>query len=221
MLHGAPQLLAFLLFFIPQSPALDAKAAGVAAAQQGHYSEAAKQFGEACRLDSLLKDACYYQGRALYYSNRFKEAIPPLEKSIAVGESAARAHSTIAECYEALGDAAQAETAHRKAIAGSLDPEFRVRFAVFLFRQGRAAEAVSPLQEALKKDPANFEANRELGRILFEQENFAGALVFLDKAIAVRPRDTEAQLLAGKVCQRLGRTAEAAAHLKAAQTPEP
>jgi tetratricopeptide (TPR) repeat protein len=219
--RAAQLIFAYLLFFLPQSPALEAKAAGVRAAQQNNYSEAARQFGEACRLQPSLKDVCYYQGRALYYSNRFKDAIGPLEKSIMIGESAARAHSTIAECFEALGKPPEAEQAHRQAIREEPNPEYWVRFAIFLFRQGRANEAVEPLSQALKIQPDNFEANREMGRVLFEQDKLESALEFLNKALRARPQDTQAHLLAAKVCQRLGKSAEAAEHLKAAQVPEP
>ncbi len=210
-----------LLFLPPQSPALTAKAAGVRAAQQSNYSEAAEQFGKACRLEPTLKDVCYYQGRALYYSNRFADALAPLQKSVAAGESAARAESTSAECLEALGKSTEAEQAHRKAITQDANPEYKVRYAQFLFRQGRFTEAVDPLTEALKAAPDDFEANLEMGRVLFEEEKFERALAYLNKALRARPEDTQGHLLAAKVCQRLGRSAEAAEHFKAARVPEP
>jgi tetratricopeptide (TPR) repeat protein len=198
---------------------MQAKAAGVRATQQNDYSEAAKEFGEACRLEPTLKDVCFYQGRALYYANRFDDALAPLKKSIEIGESEARARSTMAECLEALGRAAEAEREHRRAVALDANAEHDVRFAVFLFRQGRIAEAVEPLEKALKMSPDNFEANLEMGRVLFEQEKFEQALRCLNAAVRVRPQSTQAHLLAAKVCQRLGRKEEAEEHLKAAQVP--
>ena len=87
--------------------------------------------------------------------------------------------------------------------------------------QGRAEEAIAPLQEALKLSPGDFEANLEMGRVLFEQEKFFDAASFLEAALRTRPGSTQAHLLAAKVCQRLGRSLEAQQHLKAAQVPEP
>lgn len=200
---------------------MEAKAAGVRAAQVNDYSQAAKYFGEACRMEPTLKDVCYYQGRALYYSNQFQAALGPLQQSIAAGESRARAKSTMAECLEALGRAQDAEREHRTAIAEDADPQYKVRFAVFLFRQGRADEAVAPLQEALKLSPEDFEANLEMGRVLFDQGKLLNAASFLEKALRVRPGSTQAHLLAAKICQRLGKNDEARQHLKAAQVPEP
>ena len=217
-------LLAAIAFFFQLhgvSPAMQAKAAGVQAAQSADYSRAAHEFGKACSLDPHLADVCFYQGRALYYTNRFEDALTPLRRSIEIGESGARAQSTIAQCLEALGRAVDAESSHLKAIADDLNGEYRVRYAIFLFRQGRAEEAVAPLTGALERDPHNFDANLQMGRVLFEQEKFSSALPFLDKAVALRPASTEAHLLAAKVCQRLGREAEAVKHIKAEQIPEP
>ncbi|MDQ2840343.1 MAG: tetratricopeptide repeat protein [Acidobacteriota bacterium] len=203
------------------SPAMQAKAAGVQATQVRDYSRAAREFGKACNLDPKLVDVCYYQGRALYYTNRFEDALVPLRRSIEIGESSARAHSTIAQCLEALGQPDNAEREHRKAITDDPTGQYRVRYAIFLFRQGRVDEAVAPLTEALKLSPQDFEGNLQMGRILFEQDKFSNALEFLDKALQIRPTSTEAHLLAAKVCQQLGRKAEAEKHLKAAQIPEP
>jgi len=201
--------------------ALAAKARGVRAAQTGDYAQASREFGQACRLDPKLTDVCFYEGRALYYSNRFEEALPPLQKSVEIGESQSRALSTEAECLEALGRSAEAERAHRKAIEGDHDPQYLVRYAVFLFRQGRSSEAVAPLTRALQSKPEDFDANLEMGRVLFEQDKLAEALPFLATALKARPASTQAHLLAAKVCQRLGRSSEAERHLKAAQVPEP
>ena len=200
---------------------MQAKSAGVAAAQARDYSRAAQEFGKACNLDPKLADVCYYQGRALYYTNRFEDALAPLRRSIEIGESGARAHSTIAQCLEALGQPDNAESEHRKAVADDPTGQDRVRYAIFLFRQGRADEAVAPLTEALKLNSQDFEGNLQMGRVLFELEKFTNALEFLDKALQIRPASTEAHLLAAKVCQQLGRKAEAEKHFKAAQVPEP
>ncbi len=215
-------LLSLLCQTTSLSPAGQAKAAGVRATQRGDYAQAQRDFGEACRIDPKLRDVCFYQGRALYYANRFEEdALIPLRKSIEIGESASRAQSTMAECLEALDRAEEAEREHRKAIAGDPDPQYKVRFAIFLFRQGRAGEAVEPLTEALRVNANDFSANLEMGRVLFEEEKLSEALRFLDTALRARPASTQAHLLAAKVCQRLGRSAEAERHLKAAQVPEP
>lgn len=200
---------------------MEAKAAGVQAAQRNDYSQAARYFGQACRMEPTLKDVCYYQGRALYYSNRFEDALGPLKQSIQAGESQARARSTIAECLEALGRTEDAEREYRSTVTADANPQYKVRLAVFLFRQGRADEAVAPLQEALKLSPDDFEANLEMGRVLFEQADFSHAIPFLETALRVRSGSAQAHLLAAKVYQRLGKDSEAQQHLKAARAPEP
>jgi tetratricopeptide (TPR) repeat protein len=215
-------LLAFsLLLQSAPRTAQDWKSAGVLAAQQGDYETAAQAFEESCRLDPRLPDACYYLGRALYYLNRFEDALTPLRKSLGAGGDAARAHTAIAQALEALGRAEEAEQSFRAALRSGKAPETRVRYAVFLFRQGRTVEALHPLQEVLKADPAHFEANLESGRVLLQLGRLEDAVKHLERALESRPDSSQAHLLAARALQRSGRTAEAEKHLKAVKAPEP
>ncbi len=215
-------ILALLLLLQPAAPraALDWKSAGVRAAQQGDYETAAQAFAEACRLDPRLPDACYFQGRALYYLNRFEEALPPLKASLGVDKDAARAHTAIAQALEALGRASEAEHSFRQALRSGRSPDTRVRYAVFLFRQGRTEEALKPLQDALQRDPAHFDANLEAGRVLLQLGRLDDAVRHLDRALQSRPGASQAHLLAARALQRAGKHAEAEKHLRAVKVPE-
>ena len=201
--------------------AQEAKAEGVRATQEAKFELAERAFGQACQLAPKLASACFFHGRVLYYLNRFTEALPELQKSLDAGESAGRVYSTRAQCLEALGRSEEAKVEHRRAIAASPDAQFLIRYALFLYHQGRARESLEPLGRALAADPDDFEAHLILGRALLELDRVESALEHLETALRVRPGSTQAHLLAAKACQRLGSVERAQKHLDAIQAPEP
>ena len=68
--------------------------------------------------------------------------------------------------YESTGEIEKAVAAFKQALTLAPDSaELRAELAGLYAREDRAAEAVDVAEEALKKDPANREANRILGSI--------------------------------------------------------
>ena len=191
-------------------------ATGVGHARRGDYAAAEPAFAEACRLDPALPDACFYLGRARYFQDRFEEALSPLRQSLASDRTQppGRAQTAIAQCLEALGRAADAETAFSQAIAaGPRSAEARAKYGLFLLRQGRAADAVTPLEAAVRFDPASAEAALSLGRALFQLERLEAALPHLNRAVKLDPQSAQGHTLLAKAYRRLGRHADAERHL--------
>ncbi|HYP06264.1 MAG TPA: tetratricopeptide repeat protein, partial [Bryobacteraceae bacterium] len=128
------------------------RALGVSYAAMLDHQRATEPFRQACTLDPALTDACYYYGRNLYALNRFEPAIAALNKGMRAARSPWQVHLGLAQAYEGLGDAKQSEPAYRKAIAmfeavprqerGRPDFDPRLRLAIFLYRQGRADDAL-------------------------------------------------------------------------------
>lgn len=218
-------LIALYLTLLVQAGSLPgaqaAKAEGVRATQSGDFELAERAFGRACQLAPRLSSACFFHGRVLYYLNRFAEALPELQKSLDAGEQAGRVYSTRAQCFEALGRGEEAEAEHRRAIAASPDAQFLMRYALFLYHQGRARDSLEPLGRALAASPDDFEAHLMMGRTLLELDRVESALEHLETATRARPGSTQAHLLAAKACQRLGFAQRAQAHLDAIRAPEP
>ncbi len=194
------------------------KALGVAYAAMGDYASSEEPFGKACELDPRLSEACYYYGRALYALDRFEPSIEILQRALKFEPDAWKIHLGLAQASEALERAADAEKEFRAALAlcRHCDPKPGNGYGLFLIRQGRAGEATHVLSEVSKKFPQSLETHVHLGRALLERGDFAGAVPYLEKALAIDPKMAQAHLLLAKCYVRLGRTAEAQPHFDAA-----
>jgi tetratricopeptide (TPR) repeat protein len=199
------------------------KVLGVVYASSADYERAREPFEKACSLAPRLEDACYFHGRNLYALNRFVPALEALEKALARDRNAPKIHLGVAQTHEALGNAEQAERAFRTAIRESEklpanargNPEFdpRVHYALFLFRQGKQAEALPFAQAAVASAPESARARYELGRILYHLDKLGEAEAELKKAVELG-FGPPAELMLGKALVRLGREAEAQRYLR-------
>lgn len=184
---------------------------GVAQAQQGRLVEAAESFGQACRLNPLLPDACYYLGRALYSVNQFQAAVEPLRKAVRVDMVKSRAEAALGEAYEALGETEAAEEYFRWAIARHDRAHERavLAYARFLTRQGRTGESVQLLKETLREYPKSGEAHFQMARALLQLDRVPEAAPFGEKALALAPGNPQWALLLARIYRRMGKEQEA------------
>ncbi|MGJ5816183.1 tetratricopeptide repeat protein [Paludibaculum fermentans] len=185
------------------------KALGVAHASLNQLRDSIEPFRQACTLEPRLLDACYYFGRNLYGTDRYAEALPPLEKALATDAVKGRAEAAIGQCLQALGRNEAAEKRFESAVAkhDRAEQMARLAYGQFLIRQGRAAEAVRVLQPA--QEPETHEASYELGLALSQSEQLDDAVAALRRAVRLSPGRTVARLLLAKVYRRLGRVPEA------------
>jgi Flp pilus assembly protein TadD len=201
------------------------KALGVAYAAQGLYHEAEPPLRRACELDPKLPDACYFQGRALYALDRYEASLQVLERATNREPQSWKPRLGMAQSLEALGKTEEAGKQFRQSLAlcRNSDPQPGIAFARFLLRQGRAEEAVAPLEEVLRRFPASGDAHLHLGRALLEKGDIAAAIAHLERAVSLEPASAQAHLLLAKAYVRAGRAAEAEPHFEAAvryqQTP--
>lgn len=180
------------------------KALGVAYAKLGDYRGAIEPFGKACVLDRDLMDACYYYGRTLYASDRYRDALAPLEAALRVDKDKARAEAALGQCHEALGDYEKAERLFRAAVARRQDPSInaaRLAYGRFLVRQGRPSEAVAILK--LAQSPETAESRYEIGLALFQAERLQEAVGELQRALSLQPDHEAARLLLDRTRRRL------------------
>ena len=200
------------------------KALGVVHASRSDYEHADQPFERACSLAPDLTDACYYYGRNLYAMNRFEPALAALRKALPKDGRPWRVHLGIAQALEALGRDAEAAKEFDAAVGGwtgsprdargTADFDPRMHQAVFLFRQGRAAEALAPARAAVAEFPSAARPRFELGRVLYQLGELENAAAELEKAVAYG-YGSPAHLLLGKTYLRLGRAADAEKHLAA------
>jgi len=192
------------------------KALGVVYASRGDYESAEPAFRNACERQPKLEEACLYHGRSLYLLDRFAEAIEALRRANTV-QVGAEAHRLLALSLEAMGRFAEAEpefgAAIRLANATAPEEDPGIDYGVFLYRQGRAPQALEPLAAALRRHPNSARGHLEIGCVLMSLERLEEAADHLQRALALR--DTaRGHLLLGKTYLRLGRNAEAELHLK-------
>jgi Flp pilus assembly protein TadD len=120
------------------------KALGVSYAAMSDYERANHPLSQACDLDPMLEDACYFYGRNLYALNRFEPAVAAMVKAQRATRYPWRVQLGLAQTYEGLADVRQAEPAFRKSISlfealpagkrGLPDFDPRVHYALFLYR---------------------------------------------------------------------------------------
>lgn len=178
------------------------KALGAARARTGDYAAAAGPFHRACDLEPGLEDACYFEGRALYAGDRYREALAPLEKALRADRVKARAETALGQCREALGEAAEAERLYRHAVGrnDAFAQGARQAYGLFLIRQGRPEEAVPPLEAA--QMPETGEGRYRLGWAYAECERLGEAERALRRATELDAGHEAARLLLEKVRRR-------------------
>lgn len=186
------------------------KALGVAFAAKPDYLGAREPFHRACELNPDLADVCYYWARTLYYTDRYADALDVLGRLTGKDRGAWRTLLALAQNQEALGRNAEAEKNFRAALAGAANTDDKpaVAFATFLFRQGRSPEAIEPLRTILKSFPNSVAAHFELGRVLYQANQFGEASAELERAVRLNPADAAARLLLSKAYYRMGRDAD-------------
>jgi tetratricopeptide (TPR) repeat protein len=72
-------------------------------------------------------------------------------------------------------------------------PDVYSYYGTALLRTGDAAGAASAFRKELETDPHDFTANLELGALARQDQQIAGALGYLERALSVRPGDAGAR----------------------------
>ena len=112
--------------------------------------------------------------------------------------------------YTASGDFAAAEKQFLGSLALVPDrPSTLTNLGVVRFRLGRHAEAVEPLQEAVRGEPGNLDAWAHLAMALAELGKLEPALQAVEQALALAPQYGQGWGLKGNLLKDLGRTREA------------
>lgn len=201
---------------VAQSPA-DQFQLGVSRASRGQLEAAVQPFAAACAAVPEPEDACYFHGRNLFLLGRYREAEAPLRKALHSAEAGKRwrVHRALAQNFQGLGQADEAQRHYEGALKLTADGALRVDYGAFLFRQGRTAEAKRALEAAVKAAPSA-RAHAELGRVLLQSGSTEEAALHLEKAVELSPKDWQARLLLGKAYMRLGRTSDAEREMTAA-----
>jgi tetratricopeptide (TPR) repeat protein len=158
--------------------------AGRVSAAREQWEMAQDSFQKAQRLDPRDPDAWYFSGRAFYDANRFEPAIKAFDRALRISPEQNRIFENLGLAQDALGEAANAERSFRKAVelaGGAWRPY--LAFGAFLFRQGRPAESLPLLRQALQLAPASIVVRFELARVLYHENSLDEAARVLEPAL--------------------------------------
>jgi Tfp pilus assembly protein PilF len=162
------------------------------------------------QLDPLDGRANYYLGRFEYDRKRFGEAREHLERARLVQPNDPLIATTLAMTYEGLGLNRQAEAEYKREIDrgrnGPRDASLYSNYGAFLLNQGRVAEAVTYLDDAVASPNVRTEVWYMAGIAHLQNGDLARAKHCLEKALERRRDYAEAHSALGSVLQKEGDT---------------
>jgi tetratricopeptide (TPR) repeat protein len=159
----------------------------------------------------------YLRGQAHLRDGTDTEMVPAIEsfrEAIRRDERFAQAHAGLANAQSIKGlwrigmtqaDFDEAFAASRRALElEPLMPEAYVARAMLLSLQGRTREADQAFEEAIRLNPASFEAHYMYGRHCFQSGEFTRAVPLYEAAIGLRPDDYQALCLLEGALTKVG-----------------
>jgi tetratricopeptide (TPR) repeat protein len=188
--------------------------AGRVCAARRQWDRAQTFFATAQRLDKRDPDAWYFSGRASYDANRFEQAVAAFEQALRVGAEQSRVYENLGLAQDALGQFGAAERSLRKAVdlAGASWRPY-LSYGAFLFRQGRPAESLPVLRQALTLAPVEVDVRFELARVLYHENAMEEAAQVLEPART--SNECRVHNLMARIYTASGKTASAEAEIKA------
>jgi tetratricopeptide (TPR) repeat protein len=197
------------------------------------FENAVKYFSEATKRDpefalgyAGLADAFNLYPTASLVSrstNNFARAKAAAERAIALDESLAEAHTSLAAVhFFGNRDFAAAQREFERAL--ELNPHYPTAhqwYAIALSENGKAAEAKQHAEEAVLLNPLDGVMHQALGLVRYYARDFAGATAASRKALALNPQLPLARVVLAKGLILQNKPQEAIAVCEAATPPRP
>jgi len=157
-----------------------------------------------------------------YQQEAFDKALAEYRASMAYELDFPSSNFNLGNLEYALGNAAQAESYYRAALAiDDLLLPAKMNLAVLLSQQGRNDEAAALLREAVRDYPDNADALYSLGLLEVERGNADEAVDLLQRATWLNPGEARVQYNLGLLLQQMGRQDDAGRALRRALEIEP
>lgn len=149
-------------------------------------------------------------GSALSAQMRFEEALPFLQKSLALVPTDPEAHINLANTLRELGRLSEAEAGYRRALELKPDtPSAHNNLGTIVHTRGRPAEAEASYRRALALLPDYAVAHQNLGNALRDLARLPEAEACYRRTIELTPDNHEAHNNLGNALRELGRLSEA------------
>jgi tetratricopeptide (TPR) repeat protein len=186
----------------------DLKIVGLDYVLLNDYADAIKWLEKAVALDGTNKDAWYYLGRAYYTKSRLNEARKAYLTILDLDPRDARAENNLGLIFESSGQPAAAIEAYGKAIVWQAEnphpsEQPYVNLGNLLMEQGRATEAIEPLEKAVTLAPDNAFCHMKLGVYYRKIGRLDDALRELKQATQLDPENAIAHYQLGRLYKDL------------------
>lgn len=147
-----------------------------------------------------------------------KLATQALGQASALDSGSPKLHVLLGDLYRQRKLLTEAEQEYRKALAlQPNDPGALFGLSLTLFSNNQMEEAHAVAQQGLKNNPDDPELNAVMGEILYANDDFSGAEIYLKKSLNTKPEYvSHVHALLGGVYAKTNRTQEAITELKLA-----
>jgi Flp pilus assembly protein TadD len=168
-------------------------AAFLALAEREYQGEggAKRQTEERRALAALAPDvpeALMLASQEALAEGRWADAMPMLERLVAVRPGRWEHHCDLGECLSKLGEPERAAVELQRAIAlAPTEAEPRYQLGLARLLSGDAAGAIEPLRRAVQLDPTHFRAHLQLGDALMAEAKTHAAVGAYREAVTLRP----------------------------------
>jgi Flp pilus assembly protein TadD len=161
---------------------------GVAYEQLGQLDTAVDTLWRGTVVAPDKADTHYNFAIALVHAGRLAQALPSLVRAVQLRPEYVEAWVQLAEVYIGLGDFRRAEMAYRRALELSAgDARMFYRYAELQMQMGRRAQALAYAEAASRADPNLPGPGAIIGRIYYENEDYYGAVEFLEREVELQP----------------------------------
>ncbi|GMV98091.1 MAG: tetratricopeptide repeat protein [Phycisphaerae bacterium] len=164
-----------------------------------------------------LAQAHYRLAVRLFESRRLQEATKHFLAAAQINPAGGDYGRYLADCYTQAGqfDLAARELSARLDREPD-DAEARIRYALTLWKQGNAVEALAALREGVRRQPLHAELHYQLGVMLAAENDLAEAQRLFERAIALEPAHAKAHERLAQCCALMSRHERALAYLQRA-----
>ncbi len=147
-------------------------------------------------------------------TQRYDEAVPLLEKALAVDPQHGPTHMNLGVIHAAQGRDAQADASFRSGAASAPgDPETQKNYATWCHKHGRLEESAAALERGLAAEPQDLARQSLLGQIYGQLGDRDKARRRFEQALALFPEDAELHARLGALLATGGDPKAALPHL--------
>ncbi|MBI4977640.1 MAG: tetratricopeptide repeat protein [Spirochaetes bacterium] len=175
--------------------------------RKAQYTKAMDMYQNALKLQPKHANALYNLGNTYKQLGRSSDALTAYLKAVENSGKDTRiqyaANNQTGNVYYSSGSYEEAHNAYRKALAARETPEIFISLGSSLEALKRTDEARTYYKKSIDAKP-NFDGYFYLGRLLYNEKNYANALACFINAGAINPKDANVKMMEGRTHLRMG-----------------